>query len=57
MRECGRDAALRRHLPNFDVGDYALVPRPDYHTGENLALRWRGTRSVIKAVSDYIYKI
>lgn len=44
-------------LPKFSEGDYVLVAREDFSAGEKLALRWRGPRRVVKAVSDYVYTV
>lgn len=55
QRQRGRDAASHGRLPNFDIGDYVLVARLDFHNGEKLALRWRGPCRIIKAVKDFVY--
>lgn len=41
-------------LPNFDLGDYVLVPRDDFHSCEKNVLRWRGPHCVQKAVNDCV---
>ena len=56
-REKARRAASRGSLPNFTEGDYVLVAREDFFAGEKLALRWRGPRRIIKALSDYVYQV
>ena len=56
-RKQARATANRGILPNFDIGDYVLVARSDFFAGEKLALRWRGPRRVVKAVSNYIYTV
>lgn len=43
--------------PNFSEGDFVLVARSDFHAGEKLALRWRGPRRLVKALSAYIFQV
>lgn len=52
-----REHASRGHLSNFEEGDYVLVARPEFHAGEKLCLRWRGSQGVTKALSDYVYQV
>ena len=52
-----RQTRARGQLANFMEGDYVLVAREDFHEGEKLCLRWCGPRRVIKALSDYVYRV
>ena len=52
-----RQAASRGELPNFTEGDFVLVAREDFFADEKLALRWRGPRRVIKALSEYVFQV
>lgn len=47
-------AASRGKLPNFTEGDFVLVSRADFHSGENFELRWSVSRRIIKALSDFV---
>ena len=52
-----RQDASRGELQNFTEGDFVLVDREDFFAGEKLALRWRGPRRFIKALSDYVFRV
>ena len=52
-----RQAASRGELPNFTEGDFVLVTREDLFAGGKFALRWRGPRRVIKALSEYVFQV
>ena len=56
-RDRMRQTRARGQLANFMEGDYVLVAREDFHEGEKLCLRWRVPRRVIKALSDYVYRV
>jgi len=56
-RQKSRDSASRGTLPNFEEGDFVLFAREEFFAGEKLALRWRGPRRIIKALSDYVYQV
>jgi Chromo (CHRromatin Organisation MOdifier) domain len=43
--------------PNFDIGDYVLIAKREFHAGEKLTLRWRGPRRIISALSDHVYEV
>jgi hypothetical protein len=43
--------------PNFDIGDYVLIAKREFHAGEKLTLRWRGPRRIISALSDHVYDV
>lgn len=47
----------RGKLPTFTEGDYVLVARDEFFAGEKLALRWRGPRRIVKAISDYVFEV
>ena len=57
MRERQRLATSKGQLPNFIEGDYVLMAREEFFAGEKLALRWRGPRRVVKALSDFVYQV
>lgn len=42
---------LKRHLPNFNEGNFVLVAEDNFTVSENLSLQWRGPRRVVKALS------
>lgn len=42
---------------NFDVGDYVLVAQRDAVKQHKLRVRWRGSKRVVKALSDYIFEV
>lgn len=54
-----RACAFAEHgkLANFIEGDFVLVAREAFHKGEKLCLCWRGPRSVIEAINDYVYQV
>lgn len=56
-RERKQSSASRGDLPNFVKGDFVLVSRDDFNSGEQLALRWRGPLLVTKALSDYFFQV
>lgn len=56
-RETKRNSVSRGTLPTFEIVDYVLLARSDFHTGEKLALGWRGLRRVVGTVSDSIYAV
>ncbi len=49
-----RKAANAVKIRGCTEGDFVLVARDELFQGENLALRWTGTRTVIKALSDFV---
>lgn len=56
-RSKGRKSPSKGSLPNFTEGDFVLVAREDFHTGEKLCLRWRGPRRVVKPDNNYVHLI
>jgi hypothetical protein len=51
-------ASKREVTPiNFDVGDFVLVAKRDFHLGDKLTLRWRGPRRVVGALSDQVLEV
>ena len=56
-RKQARATANRGILPNFDMDGYVPLARSDFFSGEKLALRWRGPRRMVKAVSNYTYTV
>lgn len=52
-----RQASEKGQLCNFAEGDFVLVAREDFTTGEKLCLRWRGPRRVTKALNDFVYEV
>jgi hypothetical protein len=56
-RRRAREAASRGELPRFSEGDYVLVARSGFNAGEKLALRWRGPRCIVKALSNYVFQV
>lgn len=34
-----------------------MVAREEFHTGEKLALRWRGPRRVVNALLNYVFQV
>jgi hypothetical protein len=44
-------------LVNFDIGDFFLVAKRDFHLGDKLTLRWRGPRRVVGALSDHVFEV
>lgn len=52
-----RDHAAKVKFPPFDIGDYVLVVRNDFHPGEKLALRWGGPRRILKEIVDYVFTV
>lgn len=58
--QAGRDRHLksmfRGVLPNFMEGDFVLVERDNFISGEKRSLRWRGPRRVIKGLNFYVYQ-
>lgn len=56
-RERSRQAVSWGELPKFCDGDYVLVAPNEFPVGEKLSLRWRGTRRIVKAISEYVFQI
>lgn len=56
-RKREREAKSRGEMACFCEGDYVLVSREHFSTGEKLSLRWRCLRRISKAMSDYIYQV
>lgn len=56
-RERMRGTKSKGSAANFTTGDFVLVAREEFYDGEKLCLRWRGPRRVVKAISDYIYRV
>ncbi len=56
-RKRGRLCASKGIPANFTEGDFVLVAREDMSAGEKLALRWRGPRRVLKALSDHVFLV
>lgn len=53
-----RDLALWfSELAKFTEGYYVLVSSEYFFENEKLCLRWRGPRSVLKALNDYVFKM
>lgn len=52
-REYNRKNAGCGDLYNFTEGDFLLVARSDFGTGENLPIRWHGPPHVFKATNDF----
>jgi hypothetical protein len=42
---------------NLDIGDYVLVAKRDFHSGDKLTLRWRGPHRVVGTISDHVYDV
>lgn len=45
-----------RSSQNFTKDDYVVVASNDFASGGKLLLRWRGSRSIIMAINDYVYQ-
>lgn len=56
-RKRHRDNLAKGTLPNFTEGDFVLVAREEFASGEKLALRWRGPRRVVRSVNEYVYQV
>lgn len=56
-RSRSRALASKGNQPNFGEEDFVLVARDEFHAGEKLALRWRGAKRIIKALSDYVFQV
>lgn len=52
-----RKIMSRGRLPSFTEGHFVLVARSEFSKGEKLCLRWRGSRRVTKAISDYVFQV
>lgn len=52
-----RNVARNGNLPKFQHDDFVLVPRNYFTDGDKLSLRWRGPRSFVKSLNDYVYEI
>lgn len=57
QRAQSRSVRSRGELANFTEGDFVLVAREEFFENEKLCLRWRGPRRVLKALSDYVFKV
>lgn len=44
-------------LANFSKGDSVLVAKEDFFDVEKLFLRWCGPQRIIKALSDYVFRV
>jgi hypothetical protein len=42
---------------NFDIGDFVLVAKRDFHLGDKLTLRWRGPHRVVGALPDHVFEV
>lgn len=56
-REHSRTRASRGQLANFSKGDFVLVAREEFFGCGKIALRWRGPRRIVQALSDYVYQV
>jgi hypothetical protein len=59
---CSAVAERRKNLlgvaaSNFDIGDYVLVAKREFHAGEKLTLRWRGPVCIVGTLSDHLYEV
>jgi hypothetical protein len=59
---CSAVAERRKNLlgvaaANFDIGDYVLVAKREFHAGEKLTLRWRGPFRIVGTLSDHVYEV
>lgn len=56
-RELARAAQSRGQLPNFAIGDFVLIAKDTFKSGEKLSLRWSGPRRIVGASRNHIYKV
>lgn len=56
-RERSRKNLSTGKLPRFTEGDYVLVARTEFPSGEKISLRWRGPRRILRPISDYVYLV
>ena len=56
-KQRARQAASRGKRANFTEGDFVRVAQEEFNAGEKLALRWRGPRRIIKALSDFVFQV
>lgn len=56
-RARGRENSSKGILPNFSTGDFVLVAREDFSSGEKLSLRWRGPRRVVRAINNFVFQV
>lgn len=52
-----RQSRSRGSLPKFSEEDFVLVARENFAAGEKVALLWRGLRRVVKAQSEYVFRV
>jgi RNase H-like domain found in reverse transcriptase/Integrase zinc binding domain/Integrase core domain len=43
--------------PNFSTGDYVLVAKREFASGEKLTVRWRGPRRILQPLSDLVFLV
>lgn len=55
-QERQRIQITKGQAPNFCGSDFVLVAREHFSAGEEMSLRWRGAKSIVRPVSDYIYQ-
>lgn len=56
-RKTSRNTASKVQLPNFTEDYFVLMARETFYKVRKLALRWRGPRIILKAISDYVYQV
>ena len=44
-------------LPNFTESYWVVVAHDDFTAGEKLRVRWRASRIIVKALSDYVFQV
>lgn len=55
--KCLRKSISKGKLPNFVEGDYVLVSREYFHTGEKICLQWQSPGQIVKALNHYVYQV
>ena len=52
-----RDQSREVERANLDIGDFVLVAKRSFRSGEKLSLRWRGPCRVVGTLSDYVFEV
>eukprot|EP00737_Agarophyton_chilense_P000604 gb/GEZJ01000672.1/.p4 GENE.gb/GEZJ01000672.1/~~gb/GEZJ01000672.1/.p4 ORF type:complete len:223 (+),score=29.84 gb/GEZJ01000672.1/:4143-4811(+) len=52
-----RSRASNRKIPNFTNGCFVVVARGNFSAAQKPALRWRGPRRIVQALSNYVFQV
>lgn len=55
--ECIRSQRSGVKLANFAEVDFLIASREQFNEGQNLSLRWCGTRRIKKVINDFVFLV